>query len=113
MVWRVRETGPVHPSIRSAAPSAGTTAQLAVIGPIPTTNTTGVTIAEGASNTSISGAFYFPNGTISLGGGASIGNGPSQCLELIGSQVSLTGGTTAASTCISGTAGGGSVRLTQ
>ena len=95
------------------APTAGTTAGLVVIGPIPTSNTAGALFAEGASNTNLSGVFYFPNGTISLGGSASVGSGTGQCLELIGSQVTLTGGTTAASTCIAGTASSSSVRLVQ
>ena len=71
------------------------------------------TFADGASNTNLSGVFYFPNGTISLGGSASVGSGTGQCLELIGSQLTLTGGTTAASTCIAGTTSNSSVRLVQ
>ena len=86
-------------NVTLTAPAAGTTASLVVIG--PSTATAGAALTEGASNTSVSGAFYFPRGPISLSGGASIGNGPNQCLELIGTQVSLSGGTTAASTCIS------------
>jgi Flp pilus assembly protein TadG len=102
-----------YSNITLTAPSAGTTAELVVIGPTSTSNTTGATFTEGASGTSLSGAFYYPNGTISLGGGASVGNGPNQCLELVGSQVTLTGGTTAASTCISGGTTSSSVRLVQ
>jgi hypothetical protein len=100
-------------NVSLVAPTTGTTANLVVIGPIPTSNTAGAAFTEGANNTNLSGAFYFPNGTISLGGGASVGNGPGQCLELIGSQVTLTGGTTAASTCIAGSASSSSVRLVQ
>ncbi len=100
-------------NVTLTAPATGTTAQLLVIGPSPTSNTAGALFTEGASNTSLSGVFYFPNATISLGGGASVGNGPNQCLELIGSQVSLTGGTTAASTCIAGGANNSTVRLVQ
>jgi hypothetical protein len=95
------------------APTAGTTAGLVAIGPTSTSNTAGATFADGASNTNLSGVFYFPNGTISLGGSASVGSGTGQCLELIGSQVTLTGGTTAASTCIAGTTSNSSVRLVQ
>jgi Flp pilus assembly protein TadG len=102
-----------YSNIILTAPTSGTTAQMVVIGPTSTTNTAGATFAEGASGTSLSGAFYFPNGTISLSGGASVGNGAGQCLELIGSQVTLTGGTTAASTCISGGTTSSSVRLVQ
>ena len=95
------------------APTTGTTASLVVIGPTSALNTAGASFTEGASATSLSGAFYFPNGPVSLSGGASVGNGPSQCLELIGSQVTLSGGTTAASTCISSGSSGASVRLVQ
>ena len=42
-------------------------------------------------------------------GGASVGGGTGQCLELIGTQVSLSGGTAAASNCVSG--GGGNVKI--
>ncbi|HEX4199201.1 MAG TPA: pilus assembly protein TadG-related protein [Caulobacteraceae bacterium] len=102
-----------YSNITLTAPSAGTTAELVVIGPTSTSNTTGATFTEGASGTTLSGAFYYPNGTISLGGSASVGNGVGQCLELIGSQVTLTGGTTAASTCISSGATTSTVRLVQ
>ncbi|MHB8527968.1 MAG: pilus assembly protein TadG-related protein [Caulobacteraceae bacterium] len=95
------------------APTSGTTADLAVIGPQPTTNLTGATFAEGASNTDVSGVFYFPNGPVSLSGGASLGNGAGECLELIGSQVSLSGGTAVASTCISGGAATATAVLVQ
>ncbi len=88
------------------APTSGSTSALVVVGPNSSGTTTGATFAEGASNTSLSGVFYFPHGPVNLSGGASVGNGTGQCLELIGSQVTLSGGTTLASTC-SGLAGGG------
>jgi hypothetical protein len=96
-----------------SAPSTGSTADLVVVGPTSTLNTTGATFTEGASNTTLSGAFYYPNGALSLSGGASVGGGTGQCLELIGSQVTLSGGTTAASNCISGGSSGATVRLVQ
>ena len=94
------------------APVSGTTAGLVVIGP---TNgaTAGASFAEGASNTSLSGVFYFPTGPVTLSGGSSVGNGTNQCLELIGSQVTLTGGTTLASSCLSGSSTSASVVLVQ
>jgi hypothetical protein len=92
------------------APTTGTMTNLVVVGPQSSGVTAGATFAEGASNTSLSGAFYFPYGPVTLGGGASVGNGSGQCLELIGSQVSLTGGTTLASTC-SGLGGGTSGKI--
>ncbi|HEV2365157.1 MAG TPA: pilus assembly protein TadG-related protein [Caulobacteraceae bacterium] len=89
-----------YDNVTLTAPSSGTTAQLAVIGPQSTTNTATATFTEGASNTSVSGAFYFPNGPVNLSGAATLGNGSGQCLELIGSQVTLAGGSAVASTCV-------------
>ena len=40
-----------------------------------------------------------PNGAVSLSGGAGVGNGAGQCLQLVGSQVTLSGGSTLASAC--------------
>jgi hypothetical protein len=88
-----------YSNVTLVAPSSGTTEDLVVIGPTSSTNTAGATFAEGASNTSLSGVFYVPNGPITLSGGSSVGNGTGQCLELIGSQVTQTGGTTIATTC--------------
>ena len=93
------------------APAAGDTAGLVVIG--PSSHTSGALFGEGASNTSLSGAFYFPQGAITLSGGASVGGGTGQCLQLIGTQVTLTGGTTAASNCLSSTASVSRIALVQ
>lgn len=97
--------------VTMTAPTSGDTQGIVVLG--PASNTGGAMFAEGASNTSLSGAFYFPQGSISLSGGASVGGGTGQCLELIGTQVSLSGGTTAASNCISGGAGNVKIALVQ
>jgi Flp pilus assembly protein TadG len=95
-----------YSNIEITAPSTGTLAKLAVIG--PATLTAGATFAEGGSGGKISGAFYFPSGPITMSGGAGVSGG-SYCLQLIGSLISLSGGTTAASECIAA-AGGGSAR---
>lgn len=100
-------------TVTLTAPTTGTTAKVVVIGPNSTSNTAGAHFAEGAGSTSLSGAFYFPNGPVLLSGGASVGSGAGQCLELIGSQVSLTGGTAAASTCIGATGSSRAVVLIQ
>ena len=86
-------------NVTLTAPTAGIYTGLAVIGPASSSRGSGANLTEGANNTSISGVFYYPNGAVSLSGGASIGNGSGQCLTLIGTQVSLSGGTTAASSC--------------
>jgi hypothetical protein len=100
-----------------AAPSSGNTEDLAVIGPTSATNTAGATFAEGATNTDISGAFYFPNGAISLSGAATISNAgnSNQCLELIGSEIDVTGGSAAGTTCtgLGGGSAGTQVNLVQ
>jgi hypothetical protein len=93
------------------APSSGNTAGLVVVG--PSAHTSGALFAEGASNTSLSGAFYFPQGPIALSGGASVGGGTGQCLQMIGTQVTLSGGTTAASNCLSSTASFSRIALVQ
>lgn len=91
--------------------TAPTATKLAVIGPTGS-GSAGATLTQGASGNSISGAFYFPRGPILMSGGAHIGNGSGQCLQMIGSRVTLSGGTTAASACITTTvAGSGSVML--
>jgi len=74
--------------------------KLVVVG--ASSSTAGALFTQGASGVSLSGEFYFPNGPISLSGGASVGNGANQCLTLIGKTVTLSGGTVVASTCITG-----------
>ncbi|MGC1304457.1 MAG: hypothetical protein WA840_18980, partial [Caulobacteraceae bacterium] len=102
-------------NVTLTAPSSGTTSGLVVLGPASSSIAAGALFTGGASGTSLSGVFYFPDGPITLGGGASIGNGANQCLELIGTQISLTGGTAAASTCVGGGSGssGSTVALVQ
>jgi len=102
-----------YSNIVLTAPQTGATAKLAVIGPIPTTNTAGATLVQGGSNAQISGAFYFPNGPITLSGGASIGslNDPTKCLQIIGSYITLTGGTAATSECIAASSASSSSKV--
>ena len=68
---------------------------------------------QGASGTTLSGLFYFPVGAVRLDGAASVGNGTGQCLQLIGKEVTLAGGSLLASTCISGSSAGGRVVLVR
>jgi Flp pilus assembly protein TadG len=99
-------------NVTLTAPTSGTTANLVVIGPT-NGSTAGASFAEGASNTSLSGVFYFPTGPVTLSGGSSVGNGTGQCLEFVGSQISLTGGTALASSCLSGSSSSSTVVLVQ
>jgi hypothetical protein len=104
--------GAGYQTVTLTGPTSGPYAGLVVVG--PQTNNAGALFTAGASGTSISGAFYFPKGSISLQGGAALGGGTGQCLEIIGSQVTLQGGTAAASNCISSTSSAtASVTLVQ
>ena len=98
-------------SVTLTAPTSGTLQDLVVA----SNGTGGASFAEGASGNSISGAFYFPVAPITLSGAGSIGNGSGQCLELIGENITLRGGSAAASTCsgLAGSSSGGSVVLVQ
>ncbi|HWY17020.1 MAG TPA: pilus assembly protein TadG-related protein [Rhizomicrobium sp.] len=91
--------GAGYSNVTLTAPTSGATQGLAVIGPTTSSNLSGATFNEGSSGTSISGAFYFPYGPINQAGSSSIGDGSGQCLELLGSQVTLAGGSSLASSC--------------
>jgi Flp pilus assembly protein TadG len=93
------------------APTTGTLANLALIGPQSSSNTAGATFSQGATGAQITGAFYFPYGPLSMSGGAGLSGGGG-CLQLVASQITLTGGTTLASACVSGS-GAGKVTLVQ
>lgn len=93
------------------APTSGPYAELAVIGPQSSKNTTGAEITSGG-RAKISGAFYFPYGMIDFGGGGQIGDAASGCLQLIGANISLSGGSQAMSECTL-LSGGGKVALIQ
>lgn len=97
------------------APNTGATNSLLVIGPTTSSKTAGATFAEGSAATSLSGVFYVPYGPLTMSGAASVGNGTGQCLELIASQVTQTGGTALASTCsgLGGQTTGGQVVLVR
>ncbi len=95
-----------------AAPTTGSYANMAVVGPVSGSSTAGAVITEGASSTTISGAFYFPAGAISLSGAGNLGSGTGQCLEVVGSQVTLSGGSALATACAGlGATGGGAIVL--
>jgi hypothetical protein len=105
-------------NVTLTAPTSGTMQDLAVIGPTSSSlhSTAGALFTEGSSNTTITGAFYLPNGAVNMSGSGTINNGGG-CLEFIGSQITLAGGSAATSTC-TGLGGGssgssGSVALVQ
>lgn len=80
------------------APKSGPYAELAVIGPQSSKNKTGAEITSGG-RAKISGAFYFPNGAIDFGGGGQLGDAGNGCLQLIGTSITLSGGSQAMSEC--------------
>lgn len=93
----------------SSSTLGSSTAGLAVIGPQSSSNTAAASFTTGATNTRISGAFYFPNGAVSMSGGATLHDtvDTSACLMLVGSQVTLANGSAAGTTC-TGLGGSGS-----
>jgi hypothetical protein len=105
--------GAGYATVDLTAPSAGGTANLAVIGPQSAASTSVAAFTTGATNTRVSGAFYFPNGAVTMSGAASLQDtvDAGACLELIASQVTLGGGSAAASSC-TGLGGAGTLGTT-
>lgn len=87
-----------------SAPETGPHAGIALVGP-RTGSQAGALFSGGASGGRISGAFYVPRGPIALNGGAGIAGGET-CLQLIGTTITLSGGTSALSECVTAAAGG-------
>lgn len=88
-----------YQNVRFKAPQSGSFADIAVVGPLDLSRTSGAKFAAGASGGMVSGAFYFPNGPITMSGGASASGGSGDCLQMIGAEVTLSGGTSIASEC--------------
>ncbi|HEY5411887.1 MAG TPA: hypothetical protein VIJ94_14290 [Caulobacteraceae bacterium] len=95
------------------APTSGATAGLAVIG--PTDGSTAGALFQSASSGTLSGAVYLPNGPITVSSAASLGGGSATCMELIGSEITVSSASAVGSTCIGlgGASGGGAVTLVQ
>jgi hypothetical protein len=100
-----------YSNIRIEAPNSGPFKDLAVIGPLDAGNDAGAKFTAGASGAEISGAFYFPNGPILFDGGASASGSGGGCLQVIGSEVTMSGGTSLASSCNLPQGGGGGGRV--
>lgn len=88
-----------YSNIHITAPVDGPHAGLAVVGPLSPSRTAGALFTSGASGAKVSGAFYFPNGPVAMSGGAGAGAGDGGCLQVIGTEITLSGGTSAASDC--------------
>lgn len=103
-----------YSDVNFTATRSGPYADMAFIGPLDPTRTEGALFAGGADGSEVSGAFYFPNGPIATSGGASATAGADRCLQMIGSEFSLSGGTSVASECdLPGSAGQGRVVLLE
>lgn len=89
----------VAPTSSSALGSS--TAGVAVVGPTSSSLTGAAVFTSGATNTRISGVFYFPYGAIDVSGGASLQDtvDSGACLELVGAQIAESGGGVLGSTC--------------
>lgn len=99
-----------------SAPAAGAMARLAVIGPRQASNKAGAAFTQGGASGRVSGAFYFPNGPFSLTGGAGVSGGAGECLQIVASRITLSGGTSGASNCTGAAAvasGPGPMRLVR
>jgi hypothetical protein len=88
-----------YSNVRFKAPQSGPFTDLAVIGPLDPSRSAGALFAAGASGSQMWGALYFPNGPITLTGGASANAGAAGCLQMIGAQITMSGGTSVASEC--------------
>ncbi len=84
------------------APTTGPTANLVVVGPQSGT-AVGALFTGGAGNTTLSGAFYIPTGQFGMSGGAIIGSGTGQCLQIVALNVSMSGGSAVGSNCVMST----------
>jgi hypothetical protein len=93
-------------NVNVSAPTSGTYAFLLFVGP-QSGNSAGAYFS-GGSGASMSGAFYLPVGAFTMSGGAYINTLTGGCLQIVALSVSMSGGTTAASTCITGSGGSGS-----
>jgi hypothetical protein len=92
-------------NVSLSAPTSGTYAFLLFVGP-QSGNSAGAYFS-GGSGASMSGAFYLPVGAFTMSGGAYINTLTGGCLQIVALSVSMSGGTTAASTCITGSGGSG------
>ncbi|MBB4201218.1 hypothetical protein GGD83_005056, partial [Rhodoblastus sphagnicola] len=83
--------------VNLTAPTTGTYAGLLFVGP---SSKSASAMLTGGAGAIMSGAFYLPTGDFGLGGGASIASPSGGCLQIVAKTVSLAGGATAASNCI-------------
>ncbi|WP_374544455.1 beta strand repeat-containing protein [Rhodoblastus sp.] len=101
-----------------SAPTSGTYANLLFVGPSSTSGISSGVLFSGGATANMTGAFYEPLGAFTMSGGASINSTSTKrpdgatwaggCFQIVALSVSMSGGTTVASTCISGSGTGSS-----
>ncbi len=86
-------------AVTLTAPTTGANAFMGVIGPLDG-SADGARIEAGGTS-KLSGVMYFPTGPIDVTAGAGLsGSSGDTCLQIVGSQVSVNGGSAGASECI-------------
>jgi Flp pilus assembly protein TadG len=102
-------------SLSAPATISGATQGSASTVVLASDSTAASTVDAGASNTSVVGAVYLPNGALTLDGAGDLSGGAGGCLEVVASGITLSGGGTASTDCasLSGAAGSASVALVQ
>ena len=97
-----------------SAPTTGAYKNVTIVGPLSTSATGGILLDEGASATTLGGSIYFPNGPMTLSGGASVANGANQCLEIVAADITLSGGTSmTAAPCFASSSGSQAAALVE
>lgn len=102
-------------NMRLTAPENGLFANILMIGPLDATATWGgASFSGGTSGALISGAIYFPNGTIAFSGNSSASSLPGSCVQLIGSAIDVRGSAnTEAGNCLESSGAGAGVPIVQ
>ena len=105
------------------APTSGNFANALFIGPLTGSGISAGALFSGGAGASMSGALYIPSGVLTMSGGAYINTNSAQttvngqtvngCLQIVAQSVSMSGGTTAASTCLGTGSGSSKVSLVQ
>lgn len=88
-----------YSNVRFTATQSGALTDLMFIGPLDTSRSAGALFTSGASDSVVSGAFYFQNGPIETSGAGSASSSGTGCLQLIGTEIIMSGGSSLASEC--------------
>lgn len=93
-------------NVTVTAPTSGPLAKVAVVGPDAggqgaAGSSAGAMFTAGSSGNKFSGAFYIPNGPLTLSGAANLGAGAGSCLQIVASTITMSGGSATGSNCIS------------